>query len=132
MAYAFTPTGPTVHFVDGVKHGTWEIDETEVDTASTWKITHVPELGTITLYEVHLATGGDAASIAPELGIVDAWTAGSLDEIAQTTPPNTHVRVQSDQRYFSADNTLVGRSKPNVATGATGNIKTRITVRWGH
>lgn len=128
MAYAFSVSGPET-VVYGTKRALYYvITETEVGTTSEWNIS-IPTLCTITLFEAELTTAGSAAQIDPDLGLASAWTADTLDEVAENATAGTYVKNDTDIRVTAPGNTLYGRSTPDDTAD---EIVTRITLIVGH
>jgi hypothetical protein len=131
VAYSNTVSDPVIRTIDGRKHVTVTITEEEVGTTDEWEI-GVPEFFTLTLFEAELETAGDASTIDPDLGLAASFVADTLDEVVQNTTAGVHVRNQSSVRVTATGRVLRGRSTPDVATGATGVIVTRVTYVEGH
>lgn len=128
MAYAFTVVGPAVVGDELV----WEIYESDVGTASEWSITNWPKTATITLIETNLLVAGSAATVQPAVGGRAGFTSGGAHELAKADAAAAYVSIGQDKRVTNQRRRIYGQSRPNVATGATGRINTRVTARHGH
>jgi len=131
-AYSFTVSTPVTKVVDGVRHVTWTVTETDVSSGDEWTIDGVPTWVTMTLFEAELTVAGSASTVDPEVGLDDSWTVDSLDEVVVNDTAASHIRNQTTIPIYAENGKLVGRSEPDVATGASGEIVTRVTVIIGH
>jgi len=140
MAYA-AAVSRTDLVIDGNRYTIVEVNETgEVAAASEWGLVGLPEICTITHFEAELVndgTGGPGStSIDPSLGNVASFAlatlAASLENDQAAQDVTSYVKNEIGGRVTTPTRTLYGRSKPSGTLGATGQIKTRITIRWGH
>lgn len=131
-AYEYSVSDPVVRQVDGRRHVTWTVTETDVSPGDEWTIPGVPNFVTMTLFECELTVAGSASTVDPEVGLDDAWAVDTLDEVVVNDTAAVHVRNQTAVPIYVENGKLVGRSQPNVATGATGTVVTRVTVVLGH
>lgn len=125
--YAFTVETIDSRIIGGRRHVAYLITETDVETASEWSLPLGDPYWTMTLFESELTDVGAATQIDPDLGLVEGFSTGGLEEVATNTEPGTYVRNQEDVRFTGG--TLYGRSNPN---GTADEIKTRITLVQGH
>jgi hypothetical protein len=141
MGYAFLVSDPIVRHIDGTKYVTWTVTESvdgtgDIAATDEWTIPGLPTPCTVTLLEAHLETPGDAATIRTALGLAASFVLSDLagGGLYQVATAAAYLREQADIRVpaMPAGAALVGRSTVDAPTGATGVIKSRITVRVGH
>ena len=140
MAYRFVVSEPLIRVFDGLKYTTYEIFEDDdaagsgIEPSSEWTIPNIPTPSEITHYESDLETGGAAVTINPRLGLKAGFAEDKFDSLPNNATAAAYIRNQDVSRIkVRADGTgLHGRSNPDIATGATGQIRTAVTIRWGH
>ena len=135
MAYSSTVAEVADVMVGGVRYITYAISESDVDTTDLAVLDIGAQVFTVTLFEAHLKTAGSAATIDPELFIAGSSVAGmrsTLDQVSTTDTAAAYHSVGSNVRVTSIAGKLYLLSNPDVATGASGEIDTRITIALGH
>lgn len=132
MAYDFTISIQREVVIGGARYTLLEIDETEIDVADEWSVPSLPDVFTITSFKASLIVAGSAATLDPRMGVVASFVAGSINEELDNASPAADVAIREPAPVIALGKTLYGRSTPDVATGVTGEIKTRIALRWGH
>jgi len=135
MAYSATVVEVADQTVGGVRYQTYAIDESDVGIADLAEIPLGHQLFTVTLFEAHLRVAGSASTISPELFIATGTPSAlrdTLDEVSTTATAEAYQRVGDNVRVVSSSGTLYLYSNPDVATGATGRVDTRITIAVGH
>ena len=88
----------------------------------------------LTLVEAELNPVGAAATIQPASGIAVGFTLTSNDAIGQAAVAAVHVRLPADANgntvlIPSRATKLVIRPIPDIATGGTGIVTTKVTIR---
>ena len=116
--------------IDGKTYTTFEIIEGDVTPTDEWKITGLPKIFTITLFEAELVTAGTATTIDPDLGTKDSFSLNTVDTAVTNATAAVWINSMSDARVNSPAGILVGRSTPD--TGTATKIRTRVTFREGH
>ena len=134
MAYSSTVAEVADVNVGGVRYVTYAISESDVGTTDLATIDVGAQVFTVCLFEAHLKTPGSAATIDPELFLDDdavATMRSTLDQVSTTETAAAYLRVGDSVRVAAPAGQLYLLSNPDVATGATGVIKTRITIAIG-
>ena len=142
MAYRYTIVERIDKAIAGSRYTTVEIFEdddgiavvTGIETTSEWEINGIPSPSVITLFEAFLETPGAAATLQSEIGLGAGWAVGDADSLDETTVASDKIRNVNNVeiRCLEEGASLFGRSKPDIATGATGEIRTFVTFKWGH
>jgi hypothetical protein len=108
----------------------FEVVETDVDVANEFAISGLPAIWTLTRYEFWLKTAGAAANVRPALGRSVGFTVDTDSELGEVQAAAIYDVVTEDLR--GSGTSLQARSRPNVATGPTGEIRHRLTFVEGH
>lgn len=137
MSYGFYVSPPLATQVGDRTYYTWTITETGLtDTPGpdegVWSIDEVPTVFTITLFEAAVVDAPqlNPVTLNPRLGLTEAFSPGTVDEVVANLKAVVRVRNACSVRVTSPDNRLYGRS----VLGAAGphEVRTRITVMEGH
>lgn len=118
--------------VNGRLYTTWIVQETDVSPSSRYKLTPCPLIGEITLLSNQLAVPGNASSCQPGVGYIAAWVVDTLDEVDMASEAAAQQTIMIPTRYAAVAGELYLGSNVNIATGATGVVRTRITIGEGH
>jgi hypothetical protein len=135
MAYAATVNEIADVTVGGVRYISYAIGESDIGTTDLAEVALGHQVFTVTLFEAHLRVAGSASTIDPELFIATGTPSAmvnTLDEVSTTATAAAYQRVGDNVRVVSTTGSLFLYSNPDLATGATGRIDTRITIAVGH
>ena len=107
-------------------------EESDLATASEWMVDGLPKRITLIRFCSVLSTPGSAATIQPELGRVATWVSeGSPDHLTKQVTAAAFINDFTMLRLSLPDGKLYGRSKPDVATGASGVVETEFSYLPG-
>lgn len=136
MAYAYTVNYRRETLIDGEKHVTYSVTETEVGVADEFLLDRsaaggghpIPRDFLIVYYQSDLTTAGLAATVQPAVGKAAGWTIDDANHLAATDAAAANVKNRENVRCIVPGRQIWGRSTPD---NTADRIDTLITIVEG-